>query len=127
MPYSSLQEFLQALESHGQLRHIHAEVDPVLEISAITDRVSKAPDESGYTPYSGPRNQDSQLRNQALLFHHVKGSNLPLCINVFGSYRRMHLALGCDSFDQLARASPPSPVPKSPSAFSRNSKRASTC
>ena len=88
MPYENLQDFLKALDTAGELRHIRTEVDPVLEVTEITDRVSKA---------------NSELKNQALLFDRIKGSSLPLAINTFGSYKRMHMALGCDSFDDLAQ------------------------
>jgi len=66
MAYSDLQEFMAALERAGELRRVPAEVDPVLEITEITDRVSKQ---------GGP----------ALLFEQVKGSRMPLLINAFGS------------------------------------------
>jgi 4-hydroxy-3-polyprenylbenzoate decarboxylase len=83
MPYKNLRQFVEALEAAGELRRIKAEVDPVLEISEIADRVSKA---------NGP----------ALLFENVKGSPYPLLINTLGSYRRMRLALSCGSFDEIA-------------------------
>lgn len=109
MPYTSLRDFLQALESAGELRRIKAEVDPILEVTEIADRVSKAPDPAGY--YAGSQQAPFDARqplhgtkavNQALLFERIKGSALPLAINTFGSYKRMHMALGCDSFDELA-------------------------
>ena len=42
--------------------------------------------------------------NQALLFEKVAGSDLPLAINTFGSYKRMHMAaqVQIDSHDELA-------------------------
>jgi len=83
MAYSDLQEFMAALERAGELRRVPAEVDPVLEITEITDRVSKQ---------GGP----------ALLFEQVKGSRMPLLINAFGSPARMNLALEVPSLDDLA-------------------------
>jgi 4-hydroxy-3-polyprenylbenzoate decarboxylase len=83
MAYSDLREFMAALDRAGELRRIPAEVDPVLEITEITDRISKG---------GGP----------ALLFERVKGSNLPVLINAFGSPARMHLALGVRGLDELA-------------------------
>lgn len=110
MPYETLPEFLQALEAAGELKRIHAEVDPVLEVAEIADRVSKAPDRSGHyagsarAPFASPQpRHGTGAVNQALLFEHVRGSSLPLSINAFGSYRRMHMALGCNSFDELAQ------------------------
>jgi len=87
MPYDDLQSFLKALEAAGELRRVKAAVDPVLEVTEIVDRVSK---EAG------------GVKNQGLLFEKVAGSELPLSINVFGSYKRMQMALGCESFDELA-------------------------
>jgi 4-hydroxy-3-polyprenylbenzoate decarboxylase len=82
MPYKNLREFISCLESAGELKRITAEVDPVLEITEIADRLSKS---------GGP----------ALLFEKVTGSGFPLLINAFGSFRRMELALNCSSFDEI--------------------------
>ena len=81
-PYPDLRAFIKRLEKEKELQRIRTEVDPVLEISEITDRVSKD---------NGP----------ALLFEKPKGSNHPLLINAFGSYRRMNLALGVESLDEI--------------------------
>ncbi len=83
MPAADLQTFVSELEQRGWLKRIRVEVDPVLEITEIADRVMKA---------GGP----------ALLFEKVRGSDMPLLINTFGSQQRMCLALGCQSFDELA-------------------------
>ena len=70
---SALREFIQLLEQRGELVRIRAEVDPDLEITEITDRVSKS-------AQGGP----------ALLFESVKGHpGAQLLINQFGSARRM--------------------------------------
>jgi len=42
LAYSDLREWIKALEHAGELRRVRTEVDPVLEIAEITDRVSKA-------------------------------------------------------------------------------------
>jgi 4-hydroxy-3-polyprenylbenzoate decarboxylase len=81
--YRDLREFIARLEKAGELRRISAEVDPVLQITEITDRVSKA---------GGP----------ALLFEKPKGSRIPLLINSVGSARRMNLALEVESLDEIA-------------------------
>jgi len=83
MAYRDLREFIVGLEQAGELRRISVEVDPVLEVSEITDRVSKR---------GGP----------ALLFERVTGSSMPLLINAFGSPARMHLALEVKRLDELA-------------------------
>lgn len=82
MAYEDLRSFLRTLEREGELRRIKAQVDPYLEVGEITDRVQKA---------HGP----------ALLFENVKGSELPLAMNVFGTRRRLCLALGIKSLDEI--------------------------
>jgi 4-hydroxy-3-polyprenylbenzoate decarboxylase len=81
--YNSTWEFIKAIEAAGELVRIRAEVDPVLEISEIATRVMR-----GYGP--------------ALLFEKVKGSKMPLLINAYGSYRRMCMALGVESLDEIS-------------------------
>ncbi|MBS1585732.1 MAG: menaquinone biosynthesis decarboxylase [Bacteroidetes bacterium] len=85
MAYRSLNEFINALDKAGELVRISTFVDPVLEIAEITDRVSKTPD-----------------RNKALLFEKT-GTDFPLLINGMGSEKRMCMALGVDSLDDVAR------------------------
>lgn len=84
MSYKNLQSFISALEKKGQLKRIKKEVDPYLEITEITDRVSKA-----YGP--------------ALLFENVKGSPYPILINAMGTYERMSMALGVPDFKVLQK------------------------
>lgn len=83
MPFDDLRQFLSALEGRGELRRIDTQVDPELEITEITDRVSKA---------VGP----------ALYFSNVKGSKMPLVINTFGSFERMCSALEVEKLDDVA-------------------------
>jgi 4-hydroxy-3-polyprenylbenzoate decarboxylase len=82
MAFQDLREFLGFLEKRGQLQRIAAPVSPELEITEITDRVTKA---------GGP----------ALLFENVTGYDMPLAINLFGSDKRMSWALGVENLDQL--------------------------
>ena len=90
--YSDLREWIAALEAAGELKRITAEVDPILEITEITDRISKG----AATKYGRPG-------GPALLFENVKGSNgTPVLINQFGSERRMQMALGVDRLDEIA-------------------------
>ena len=103
MPYENLQEFLRALEAAGELRRIKAQVDPVLEVAEITDRVSKASDRDGNYPGTFVRNTEFDFKksgavNQGLLFENVAGSGMPLSINTFGSFKRMHMAAGVRFF-----------------------------
>ena len=91
MAYNDLRDWMAALDRAGELKRIRTEVDPVLEIAEITDRVSKS--RSPKYGQGGP----------ALLFQNVKGHpGAELLINQFGSARRMNLALEVDSLDQVA-------------------------
>ncbi|MGH9714707.1 MAG: menaquinone biosynthesis decarboxylase [Candidatus Acidiferrales bacterium] len=84
MAYRDLRDFLRKLEKSGELKHISEEVDPVLEITEISDRAVKA---------GGP----------ALLFERPKGSRIPAVTNLLGTERRMNLALEVDSLDEVAQ------------------------
>ncbi len=99
MAYQTLRDFVEALDQAGELHRVTAPVSPVLEISAIANRVSKsgAPSVSPVARATDPRH--CELGGKALLFENVEGSSLPVLINAFGSYRRMEMALGCDSAD----------------------------
>ena len=79
MSYSGLQDFITDLEKKNELIRIKQFVDPVLEITEITDRITK----------SG---------GKALLFENT-GTNFPVLINAFGSDSRMALALGRKNLD----------------------------
>ena len=95
--YTTLREFVGALDQAGELARVRAEVSPVLEISAIADRESRRP--AANPPSESARRVDPRfhhLGGRALLFEHVSGSEIPVLINAFGSYRRMEMALGCD-------------------------------
>jgi 4-hydroxy-3-polyprenylbenzoate decarboxylase len=102
VPFADLQSFLKELEQRGQLHRVTVEVDPVLEISEITDRVSKFPAVGeSFVPPTDP--VLGGRGGTGLLFERVKGSSMPCAINVFGSYERMRLALGCTDFETLAQ------------------------
>lgn len=95
--YANVRDFVAALDAAGELKRIKAPVSPVLEIAAITDRVSKSPAPhraSASAASTDPR--FNHLGGPALLFENVEGSDIPVLINAFGSYRRMEMALGCN-------------------------------
>jgi UbiD family decarboxylase len=73
--FPDLQSYVAELERTGQLRRVSAEVDPCLEVSEIVQRVVRE---------EGP----------AVLFERVRGASFPLVMNLFGSTRRIELALG---------------------------------
>jgi len=101
MLFADLQSFAVELEQRDQLRRVGAEVDPILEVSAIADRVMKSPSPEG--PAGAPRTDPTHGRwgGRALLFEKVRGSEIPVLINAFGSYARLKLALGCDDLEEL--------------------------
>jgi 4-hydroxy-3-polyprenylbenzoate decarboxylase len=82
MQYRDLRDFIRQLESMGELRRISVEVDPNLEVTEICDRTLKA---------GGP----------ALLFENVKGSDMPLLGNLFGTPKRVALGMGEESVEAL--------------------------
>ncbi|MFZ6017295.1 MAG: menaquinone biosynthesis decarboxylase [Nitrospirota bacterium] len=86
MAYRDLREFIALLENKGLLHRIRVEVDPILEISEITDRMSKSP-----------------KGGKALFFEKVKGSGYPVVTNLFGSFERICLALEVNELNELAR------------------------
>ena len=92
MAYNDLREWISALDRAGELKRIKAEVDPILEITEITDRVSKWGPRGSHGP-GGP----------ALLFENIKGHpGAKVLINQFGSKRRMEMALEVDSLDEIS-------------------------
>ena len=92
MAYNDLRDWISSLDRAGELKRIRAEVDPILEITEIADRVSK-----------GAAKRYGRPGGPALLFENVKGANgIPVFINQFGSERRMQMALGVDSLDEIA-------------------------
>jgi 4-hydroxy-3-polyprenylbenzoate decarboxylase len=91
LPFDDLRQWIAALERAGELKRIQTQADPILEIAEITDRVSKSRDAKGSR--GGP----------ALLFEQLKGHlGSQLLINQFGSESRMKLAVGVNSFDEIA-------------------------
>ena len=92
MSLDSLQEFIAALDAAGEVHRIRQPVAAKLELCEIADRVMKMPG-----------------GGQALLFEHVllddgRRSPYPVAINLFGSMRRMAMALGVEQLDQSGTA-----------------------
>src|SRR5687767_12899083 len=95
--FNDLQEFITVLDRERMLARITESVSPDLEIAALTDRVSKSPG-------GGP----------ALLFERPTGFDIPVAINLFGSLKRMCMALGVEKLDDLAREIEELTTPKMP-------------
>ncbi len=94
--FTSLGDFLTHLEQHRELARVTREVDPEFEITEIAERAMRE-------------------ERPALLFERVKGSDYPLAVNVFGTRRRVELALGADPeklgrqlLDTVEQLNPPS-------------------
>ncbi len=95
--YENTQDFIAALSRAGELKRISARVSPVLEITEIADRVSKSP--AANPPSAAAKQTDPRFSGNgghALLFDNVEGSDFPVLINAWGSYRRVEMALGCN-------------------------------
>jgi 4-hydroxy-3-polyprenylbenzoate decarboxylase len=88
--YRDLREFVKALEKAGELKRVRAEVDPVLEITEVAQRVARDP------------NRAPRSVGPALLFERPKGSRYPLLINAFGSVKRMCLAFEVEDLSEVA-------------------------
>ncbi len=84
MACKDLNQFIEILEREGEIKRISVPVSPILEISEITDRVSKK-------------------KGAALFFEKVEGHAFPVVTNLFGSEKRVRLALGGESPDQVGR------------------------
>jgi 4-hydroxy-3-polyprenylbenzoate decarboxylase len=97
--YADLRDFLARLDKAGELRHVAAKVDPHLEVTEIVTRVVRE-------------------RGPALVFDDVLGSAMPLAINVFGTQRRMAMALGVDSLDEIGHRIGELVKPELPHGFS---------
>jgi 4-hydroxy-3-polyprenylbenzoate decarboxylase len=82
MKYQDLRDFIALLEERGELKRIQQEIDPYLEITEISDRTLKA---------QGP----------ALLFENVKGHDMPVLANLFGTPDRVALGMGQESVTAL--------------------------
>jgi len=84
LAHEDLRAYLRYIEEKGLLHRVKVEVDPVLEIAAIAHRVVKK---------GGP----------ALLFEKVKGSSLPVAVNLFGSWELVKAALQVDDLEEPAQ------------------------
>ena len=81
----TLREYIAKLEAAGELQRITTPVSTRFEITEITDRISK-----------------SEGGGKALLFENT-GTEYPVLMNMMGSDRRIAMALGVESLDDIAR------------------------
>ena len=102
--YKDLREFISLLKRDNDLLEISAPVDIHLELSEITDRISKLPPD----------------KNKALLFNNPVGPDgkkydIPVLINTMGSHSRMMTALGAECYEEIQKrieffVKPPKPT-----------------
>src|SRR5690349_7256912 len=98
--FKDLNHFIAALDKDRELARVAEPVDPDLEICAVTDRASKSPG-------GGP----------GLLFERPTGHDIPVAINLFGSMKRVCMALGVRTLDDLAREVEELATPKMPAGL----------
>src|SRR5919112_2962120 len=85
MTFDSLSEYIDTLESIGKLHRVKAEVDPNLEIAEVMRRMM----------YSG--------NSPALLFENVKGYDIPILGNAFGTMDLLKIALNLSDFREIGK------------------------
>lgn len=85
MSFSGLQDFIKKLDEAGELIRVKSYLNPELEITEITDRISK---QNG--------------GGKAILFENT-GTDFPLLINALGSEKRIALAFGRSSISVLEK------------------------
>ena len=79
MPIEDIQQFISELEKKEELKRVNVEVDTDLEIAEIMRREMYS---------NGP----------AILFENVKGYNMPVLGNAFGSMKRLEIGLEMSDF-----------------------------
>jgi 4-hydroxy-3-polyprenylbenzoate decarboxylase len=84
VPIEDTGEFINALESAGQLKRVKTQVDADLEIAEILRRTMYA---------NGP----------AILFENVKNFEMPVLGNAFGSMKRLQIGLETDDFTEIGQ------------------------
>lgn len=98
-----LRSFVDALRQAGELLEIPEPVSPVHDIAEFAHQASKATAPSlcaKATQANDPRFHGRG--GPALLFNKPEGSDFPVLINAFGSYRRMEMALGDKGLESIA-------------------------
>ncbi len=80
--FKDLRDFIELLEDQGELKRISISVDPYLEITEIADRTLRR---------EGP----------ALLFENPLNSNIPVLANLFGTTKRVAMAMGQKDVESL--------------------------
>jgi 4-hydroxy-3-polyprenylbenzoate decarboxylase len=83
MAYKNLSNFIEVLESEGELIRVKEKVSPSLEMTDIADRLVK-------------------VGGKAVLFEN-NGTDFPVLMNAMGTEKRMCLALGVKELDDVGK------------------------
>ena len=110
MAYDDLRDWIKALERAGELKRIRTEADPILEITEITDRVSKF-GSGADKPDVGKNARATQPGGSALLVRKPQGLSGP-------EASHQPVRLGSAACAWLLRSTPST---KSPTAFAASS------
>jgi 4-hydroxy-3-polyprenylbenzoate decarboxylase len=81
--FDNLLEYINAIDSLGELKRVNVEVNPELEVAEIMRRLM----------YTG--------KSPAVLFENVKGYGIPILGNAFGSLKRLQIALNIQDFSEI--------------------------
>ena len=84
MPIEDISQFIKELENAGELKRVKTQVDTNLEIAEILKRTMYA---------NGP----------AILFEDVKGYDMPVLGNAFGSMKRLEIGLQTSDFTEIGQ------------------------
>jgi 4-hydroxy-3-polyprenylbenzoate decarboxylase len=81
--FDNLLEYINTIDSLGELKRVNVEVNSDLEVAEIMRRLM----------YTG--------KSPAVLFENVKGYGIPILGNAFGSLKRLQIALNMQDFSEI--------------------------
>ncbi len=84
MPIEDIHELITELEKNGELKRVKTEVDSNLEIAEILRR-------------------EMYSKGSAILFENVKGYDIPVLGNAFGSMKRLEIGLEMTDFTEIGQ------------------------
>jgi len=84
VPIEDTHEFIAELEKNSELKRVKTEVDSNLEIAEILRR-------------------EMYSNGSAILFENVKGYDMPVLGNAFGSMKRLEIGLGMTDFTEIGQ------------------------
>jgi len=125
--HRTLRDFITALDAAGELARVREPVSPRLVPGCMAERQSRSraahasASAASFDPAGAP------LGGRALLFERVEGCDFPLVMNLFGSARRMEMALGVEHHprglesigDRIASLTKPQPPRSLGEAFAK--------